>query len=96
MADMADIVAIARRYERASPDTTIPPGAGPVSDDEALMKMQRDFPGHRIWREIIPGRTVYVARSHHPTAHPHTVVTPDLRELHAALTASPPTPPRGC
>jgi hypothetical protein len=53
--------------------------------DEALMKMQRDFPGHRIWREIIPGRTVYVARSQDPAAHPHTVVTPDLRELHATL-----------
>ena len=50
------------------------------------MKMQRDFPGHRIWREIIPGRTVYVARSLHPAAHPHTVITPDLRELLAALT----------
>lgn len=50
------------------------------------MKMQRDFPGHRIWREIIPGRTVYVARSQHPAAHPHTVITPDLRELHATLT----------
>jgi hypothetical protein len=70
----------------ATPDTTIPPSAGAAGDDEALMKMQRDFPGHRIWREIIPGRTVYVARSHHSAARPHTVVTPDLRELHATLT----------
>jgi len=50
------------------------------------MKMQRDFPSHRIWREIIPGRTSYIARSTQPAAHPHTVVTPDLDELHAALT----------
>ena len=50
------------------------------------MKMQRDFPSHRIWREIVPGRTIFIARSAHPAAHPHTVVTPDLRELHAALT----------
>ena len=57
-----------------------------AEDDEALMKMQCDFPGHRIWREFVPGRTVYVARSQHPAAHPHTVITPDLRELHAALT----------
>lgn len=57
-----------------------------AADDEALRKMQRDFPGHRIWREIIPGRTVYVARSQHPAARPHTVVTPDLRELHTTLT----------
>jgi hypothetical protein len=61
-----------------------------AEDDEALMKMQRDFPGYRIWREIIPGRTVYVARSRHPAAHPHTVVTPDLRELHAAMTQAGP------
>jgi hypothetical protein len=47
-----------------------------AEDDEALMKMQRD----------IPGRTVYVARSQDPAARPHTVVTPDLRELHATLT----------
>ena len=64
----------------ADPDPTAAP------DDETLMKMQRDFPGHRIWREIIPGRTVYVARSRHPAARPHTVVTPDLRELLATLT----------
>ena len=50
------------------------------------MKMQRNFPHHRIWREFLPGHTVYVARSQHPAAHPHTVVTPDLHELHAALT----------
>jgi hypothetical protein len=57
-----------------------------AEEDEALMKMQRDFPSHRIWREIIPGRTSYIARSTQPAAHPHTVVTPDLDELHAALT----------
>jgi hypothetical protein len=50
------------------------------------MKMQRDFPGHRIRREIIPSRTVYVARSRHPAARPHTLISPDLRELLAALT----------
>ena len=50
------------------------------------MKMQRDFPRHRIWREFIPGRTVYVARSRHPAARPHTVITPDLGELLATLT----------
>jgi hypothetical protein len=72
----------------AARDITISSSAGAAGDDEALMKMQRDFPGHRIWREIIPGRTVYVARSHHPAARPHTVVTPDLRELHAVLTES--------
>jgi hypothetical protein len=43
-------------------------------------------PAPETSREIIPGRTVYVARSQHPDAHPHTVITPYLRELHAALT----------
>jgi hypothetical protein len=64
----------------ADPDPTAAP------DDETLMKMQRDFPRHKIWREFIPGRTVYVARSRHPAARPHTVVTGDLRELLATLT----------
>jgi hypothetical protein len=75
----------------AAPGTTEPhdgsqPVTSPAPDDETLMKMQRDFPRHRIWREIIPGRTVYIARSLHPAAHPHTLVTPDLRELFSALT----------
>jgi hypothetical protein len=66
-----------------------------AADDEALMTMQRDFPRYRIWQEIIPGRTVYVARSQHHAARPHTVVTPDLGELRAALTdARPPGGPR--
>jgi hypothetical protein len=68
------------------PSSTPSPEPFAAPDDETLMKMQRDFPGHRIWREIIPGRTVYVARSRHPAAHPHTVITPDLRELLATLT----------
>jgi hypothetical protein len=74
----------------AGPDATDPPsgsrpGISLSPDDETLMKMQRDFPGHRIWQEIIPGRAVYVARSRHPAARPHTVITPDLRELLTAL-----------
>ena len=68
------------------PSSTPNPDPPAAPDDETLMKMQRDFPRHRIWREFIPGRTVYVARSQHPAARPHTVVTPDLRELLATLT----------
>ena len=49
------------------------------------MKARREFPGHRIWRELTPGRAVYIARSRHPGARPHTAVTPDLPELLAAL-----------
>jgi hypothetical protein len=65
----------------AAPETTAPhdgsqPGPSPVPDDETLMKIQRDFPGHRIWREITPGRIVFVARACQPSARPHTIVTP--------------------
>jgi hypothetical protein len=79
----------------AAPETTRPPGGNqpgtyPTPDDETLTTMQRDFPGHRIWREITPRRIVYVARACHPGARPHTVVTPDLPELLAALTGSSP------
>jgi len=63
-----------------------PPGISLTAEDEALTGAQRDFPSHRIWREIIPGRTRYVARSRHLRARPHTLVTPDLPELLAALT----------
>jgi hypothetical protein len=72
--------------DRHQPSSTPNPDPHAAPDEETLMKMQRDFPRHRIWREIIPGRTVYVARSCHPAARPHTVITPDLRELLAALT----------
>ena len=34
------------------------------------MKMQRDFPSHRIWREI-SGRTIYIARPPTPPPTPH-------------------------
>jgi hypothetical protein len=98
MPAIAAMVAIAFTHERSapaiwprvirSPRHHDPAGAGPAGDDGGLTKMQHDFPGHKIWREIIPGRTVYVARSHHPAAHPHTVVTGDLRELHALLTGA--------
>ncbi len=72
------------------------PGTSPTPDDDILMKMQRDFLGHRIWREILPGRIRYVARRIQPGPGPHTVVTPDLRELATALAPArqPATPPR--
>ncbi len=56
-----------------------------AAETEALMKARREFPGHRIWQELTPGRAVFVARSRHPGARPHTLVTADLPELLAAL-----------
>jgi hypothetical protein len=45
------------------PSSTPNPDPPAAPDDETLIKMQHDFPRHRIWREFIPGRTIYVARS---------------------------------
>jgi hypothetical protein len=58
-----------------------------VSDE--MTGLQAEFPAFRIWREDFPGRPRYVARSRHQDLHPHTVVTPDLRELRAALQSRP-------
>ena len=54
-----------------------------MSDD--LTVLRAEFPAYRIWREEVPDRPRYVARSRHQGLHPHTVVTPDLRELRDAL-----------
>jgi hypothetical protein len=70
---------------RPGPQDISHPDASLAAETEALMKARREFPGHRIWRELTPGRAVYVARSRHPGARPHTAVTPDLPELLAAL-----------
>jgi hypothetical protein len=50
-----------------------------------LIALRVDFPAFRIWREIIPGRTRYIARRLHPGPGLHTVVTDDLTELRAVL-----------
>jgi hypothetical protein len=55
-----------------------------VSEDDLAM-VQADFPGYRIWREILPGRDRYVVRSLLPGLNPHTVVTDDLTELRDLL-----------
>jgi SAM-dependent methyltransferase len=52
-------------------------------DDLAVLRA--DFPAYKIWREHIPGRVRYVARSLRPGLNPHTVVTSDLGELREAL-----------
>ncbi len=79
------------------PHDPAPPS--PLADLAApgqLDRIQRHFPGHRIWREVLPGRTRYVARRIQPGPGPHTVVTPDLAELLTALasTSQPPPLPR--
>ena len=52
---------------------------------DVLIELREEFPTYRIWREVFPGRTRYIARSRHQGLHPHTVVTADVSELREAL-----------
>jgi hypothetical protein len=54
-------------------------------ETDDLGTLREEFPGFRIWREIIWDRTRYVARGVSRGVRPHTVVTADLDELRAAL-----------
>jgi SAM-dependent methyltransferase len=54
---------------------------------EDLIAVQADFPAFKIWKEHVPGRVRYVARSL-SGLNPHTVVTSDLGELREALEPS--------
>lgn len=59
-----------------------------VGDEDgttSLVALRADFPAFRIWREIIPGRTRYIARRLHPGSGLHTVVTDDLTEMRTEL-----------
>ncbi len=62
-------------------------------DAARLHRLRADFPAFRIWREMTGDRTVYVARRRQPGTRPHTLVTTDPRELHAALANSTATAP---
>ena len=55
--------------------------------DGELAELRAEFPTHLIGTESITGRVRYVARRRWEGAQPHTVVTPDLGELRAALEA---------
>jgi hypothetical protein len=65
--------------------TSARPRAG--QDDASLPAVRTDFPRFRIWRETVGNRTRYIARSLHQGTRPHTVVTADLAELRAHLSA---------
>ena len=60
--------------------------SGNGTDDELAM-LRLEFPSHLIGEESILGRVRYVARRRREGTNPHTVVTPDLGELRAALEA---------
>jgi hypothetical protein len=57
-----------------------------------MRAVQEEFPAYRIWREVIRGRSCYVACSRRIGVRPHTLVTPDLDELRAGLLAGPARP----
>jgi hypothetical protein len=60
--------------------------ADPDADADAeLARLQAGFPQFRIWREISYGRDRYIACSLLLSTRPHTLVTPDLGEMRAAL-----------
>jgi hypothetical protein len=54
-----------------------------------LDTLREEFPGFSIWPENIVGRVRYVARRQYLGLRPHTVVTADLGEMRAALSAGP-------
>lgn len=60
--------------------------SGKDTDGELAM-LRLEFPGHLIGEESMLGRVRYVARRRKEGTQPHTVVTPDLGELRAALEA---------
>jgi hypothetical protein len=57
--------------------------------NDELAALRHEFPGFRIWREVIRDRTRYIARSTCLGNSPHTVVTGDLGELRATLGQEP-------
>jgi len=71
------------------------PPSRPLAADH-LAELRREFPQFRIWREILPGRSRYIARSQRVGLNPHTIVTDDVAELRSALggTARTRQPPR--
>ena len=59
--------------------------AGHDDGTTGLVALRADFPAFCIWREIIPGRTRYIARRVHAGPGLHTVVTDDLTEMRTVL-----------
>ena len=74
---MLNVAAMASDH---NPDTL---AVGQAPDE--LADLREEFPGFKIWKEVIGERTRYIARSLTLGSHPHTVVTANLDELRAAL-----------
>jgi hypothetical protein len=58
-------------------------------DDICLSALRAEFSQFRIWGETVGGHVRYIARRLDSGTGLHTVVTPDLAELRAELSAYP-------
>jgi hypothetical protein len=78
------------RHQHPTPVGHDLPGPRQPDPDAALAGLREEFPLFRFWQETIGERMRYVAQRAHPGVRPHTVVTADPGELHAALTGQDP------
>jgi hypothetical protein len=62
------------------------------ADLDELALVAAGFPAYHVWRSVAPGHRRYVAQAAGLGARPHTVVTDDLAELAAILSAGPQEP----
>ena len=65
-------------------------GSAGSPDHDELALLASEFPAFRFWRQTFHDRTLYIAQGTSLSTRPHTVVTDDLGELRAALTAGQP------
>jgi hypothetical protein len=63
-----------------------------TSHQTALATLQEEFPAFRIWQETTLTGPRYIACSRHLNQSPHTLITRDLAELRAELSAAKPQP----
>jgi hypothetical protein len=70
-----------------SPDHQSDPLA---TDPDGLALVAAGFPAFHIWRSVTVYRSRYVAQSLSLSTHPHTVITDNLEELIAELSADVP------
>jgi len=61
--------------------------ASALADFDELAQVAAGFPAYHVWRSVDPGHRRYVAQAAGLGARPHTVVTDDLAELAAVLSA---------
>jgi hypothetical protein len=63
-----------------------------TSHQATLATLQEEFPAYHIWQEPTLIGPRYIACSRHLNQSPHTLITRDLAELRAELSATKPQP----